>query len=270
MAVVAGKRMRSLCGGTAAAASSCPGTVMMPGRNCGVAAGRALQSSSRAPPALASLRWSGAARHASGAWRTFATNGSTNGSGDSSYDYDLFTIGAGSGGVRASRFAASYGAKVAVAELPFATKASLTTGGVGGTCVLRGCVPKKLLVYGSEFAKEFDECRGFGWSDFPRPDHDWSKLIANKNAELTRLRGIYKRLLDGSGVDLIEGRGALVDAHTVRVGDKQYTAKHILLATGGLPFVPDIPGKDLVITSDDALDLPTMPKGDSPSMPNRA
>lgn len=104
------------------------------------------------------------------ALRTIAS--ATNGSGGD-YDYDLFTIGAGSGGVRGSRFAASYGAKVAVVELPFAYRASLTTGGVGGTCVLRGCVPKKLLVYGSEFAQEFQDCNGFGWEKFEPPKHDW-------------------------------------------------------------------------------------------------
>ena len=98
---------------------------------------------------------------------------SSNGDSEREYDYDMFTIGAGSGGVRGSRFATGFGAKVAVAELPFATKASLTTGGVGGTCVLRGCVPKKLLVYGSEYSKEFEDCNGFGWDEFEKPQHDW-------------------------------------------------------------------------------------------------
>jgi glutathione reductase (NADPH) len=172
----------------------------------------------------------------------------------------MFTIGAGSGGVRGSRFATGFGAKVAVAELPFATKASLTTGGVGGTCVLRGCVPKKLLVYGSEFSKEFEDCNGFGWDEFEKPQHNWKKLIAAKNNELERLTGIYKRILANNNVELVEGRGKIVDKNTVEVDGKRFTTKYIMIATGGLPFVPDIPGKDLVITSDDALDLPVMPK----------
>ena len=176
------------------------------------------------------------------------------------YDYDLFTIGAGSGGVRGSRFAASYGAKVAVAELPFATKASLTEGGVGGTCVLRGCVPKKLLVYGSEFAQEFEDSSGFGWDKFDKPNHSWESLIESKNNEIQRLTGIYKRILSNNKVELIEGRGKIVDKNTVEVDGKTFTCKNIMIATGGLPFVPNIPGKDLVITSDDALDLPVMPK----------
>ncbi|KAK3238262.1 hypothetical protein CYMTET_51715, partial [Cymbomonas tetramitiformis] len=176
------------------------------------------------------------------------------------YDYDLFTIGAGSGGVRCSRMSAGKGAKVAVAELPFSTQASDTTGGVGGTCVIRGCVPKKLLVYGSHFAEDFEDSEGFGWKMNEKPDFDWTKLIASKNKELDRLTGIYKRLLDGSGVELVEGRGTVVDAHTVEVDGKRFTAKNILVAVGGRAFVPDIPGKELVITSDEALDLPKMPK----------
>ena len=205
------------------------------------------------------LRLAPSSRATRGATFAATANGNGNGS-DGSYDYDLFTIGAGSGGVRGSRFAASYGAKVAVAELPFATKATLTTGGVGGTCVLRGCVPKKLLVYGSEFAKEFVDCNGYGWDEFDKPAHRWEKLIESKNNEIQRLTGIYKRILDNNSVELVEGRGKLLDAHTVDVDGKVFTAKNIMIATGGLPFVPNIPGKDLVITSDDALDLPTMPK----------
>ncbi|KAG5229765.1 glutathione reductase [Salix suchowensis] len=176
------------------------------------------------------------------------------------YDFDLFTIGAGSGGVRASRFAANFGASVAVCELPFSTVSSETTGGVGGTCVLRGCVPKKLLVYASKYAHEFDESRGFGWKYDSDPLHDWDTLMANKNAELQRLTGIYKNILNNAGVTLIEGRGKIVDPHTVDVDGKLYSARHILISVGGRPFIPDIPGSEYVIDSDAALDLPSKPK----------
>ncbi|PQP96767.1 glutathione reductase chloroplastic [Prunus yedoensis var. nudiflora] len=176
------------------------------------------------------------------------------------YDYDLFTIGAGSGGVRASRFAANFGASVAVCELPFATISSDTAGGVGGTCVLRGCVPKKLLVYASKFAHEFEESNGFGWRYETEPKHDWSTLMANKNAELQRLTGIYKNVLKNAGVALIEGRGKIVDPHTVDVDGKLYSARHILVSVGGRPFIPEIPGIEYAIDSDAALDLPSKPK----------
>ncbi|XP_011079991.1 glutathione reductase, chloroplastic [Sesamum indicum] len=195
--------------------------------------------------------------------RAFTTSiraDSTNGSEPPrNYDFDLFTIGAGSGGVRASRFAANFGAKVAVCELPFATISSDTTGGVGGTCVLRGCVPKKLLVYASKFSHEFQESCGFGWNYEAEPKHDWSTLIANKNAELQRLTGIYKNILKNAGVALIEGRGKIVDPHTVEVNGKLYSAKNILISVGGRPFIPDIPGREYVIDSDAALDLPSKP-----------
>ncbi|CAK7349578.1 unnamed protein product [Dovyalis caffra] len=176
------------------------------------------------------------------------------------YDFDLFTIGAGSGGVRASRFAANLGASVAVCELPFSTISSETTGGVGGTCVLRGCVPKKLLVYASKYAHEFDESRGFGWKYDNEPLHDWSTLMANKNAELQRLTGIYKNILNNAGVTLIEGRGKIVDPHTVDVDGKLYSARHILISVGGRPFFPNIPGSEYAIDSDAALDLPSKPE----------
>ncbi|KAK3193632.1 hypothetical protein Dsin_024942 [Dipteronia sinensis] len=176
------------------------------------------------------------------------------------YDFDLFTIGAGSGGVRASRFAANFGASVAICELPFSTISSDTTGGVGGTCVLRGCVPKKLLVYASKFSHEFDESNGFGWKYETEPQHDWSTLIANKNAELQRLTGIYKNILNNAGVTLIEGRGKIVDPHTVNVDGKLYSARHILISVGGRPFIPDIPGIEYAIDSDAALDLPSKPE----------
>ncbi|KAL2535728.1 Glutathione reductase [Forsythia ovata] len=186
---------------------------------------------------------------------------STNGSEPARhYDFDLFTIGAGSGGVRASRFAANFGASVAVCELPFATISSDSTGGVGGTCVLRGCVPKKLLVYASKYSHEFEESRGYGWNYEAEPKHDWNTLIANKNAELQRLTGIYKNILKNAGVKLIEGRGKIVDPHTVDVDGKHYSAKNILISVGGRPFIPDIPGSEYAIDSDAALDLPSKPK----------
>jgi glutathione reductase (NADPH) len=186
-------------------------------------------------------------------------------SSSSSYDYDLFAIGAGSGGVRATRWAAAtYGIKAAVAEMPYArVPGEGDLGGAGGTCVLRGCVPKKLLVFGSEFSDAFTDAAGFGWKlpgdGSARPVPDWPALQTKVSAELTRLNGIYSSLLGGAGVDLIEGRGRLVDAHTVAVGDKTYTARHILIATGGRPHVPSFPGSDLCITSDDALALPALP-----------
>ncbi|KAI3678861.1 hypothetical protein L6452_38165 [Arctium lappa] len=191
--------------------------------------------------------------------RRFATRADSTNGAEPRYDYDLFTIGAGSGGVRASRFASNFGASVAVCELPFATISSDTTGGVGGTCVLRGCVPKKLLVYASKYSHEFEESLGFGWSYDSEPTHDWSTLMANKNAELQRLTGIYKNILNNAGVKLIEGRGKIVDPHTVDVDGKLYTAKNILVSVGGRPFIPDIPGREYVIDSDAALDLPSKP-----------
>jgi glutathione reductase (NADPH) len=167
----------------------------------------------------------------------------------SEYQFDLVTIGGGSGGVAASRRAGSYGAKVALCE----------SGLVGGTCVLRGCVPKKLLVYGAHFAEELADAAGFGWS-IPEATHDWSRLIAAKDQELTRLNQVYRRMLENSGVAVHYGRAQLVDAHTVQVGDTQLTARHILIATGGAPTLLDIPGRELAITSNEALSLPKLPQ----------
>ena len=167
----------------------------------------------------------------------------------SSFDYDLFVIGAGSGGVRASRMAASFGARVAVAEDMF----------LGGTCVNVGCVPKKLFVYASHFAEEFHDARGFGWSVGER-NHSWPVLIENKNAEIKRLNGIYGDLLKNAGVELIDGRATVVDAHTVAVGDKTYTAERILVAVGGWPMIPDIPGKEFAVSSNEAFYLEEFPK----------
>jgi glutathione reductase (NADPH) len=165
------------------------------------------------------------------------------------YDFDLFTIGAGSGGVASSRRAGSYGARVAICE----------DDRVGGTCVLRGCVPKKLLVYGAHFRHDFEDAVGFGWS-VPEPKLDWKKLQAAKDKELDRLNGVYKRLLRDSGVQLVEGRGRIVDPHTVEVAGQRYTAAHILVSTGSHPFLPEMPGIDHVITSDGALGLKELPR----------
>ncbi|MBO6947471.1 MAG: glutathione-disulfide reductase [Rhodospirillales bacterium] len=166
------------------------------------------------------------------------------------YDYDLITIGGGSGGVRASRFSAQrYGKKVAVIE-------NLR---IGGTCVMRGCVPKKLLVYGSHFSDHFEDAEGFGWT-VGDTRHDWPKLIAAKTKELNRLEDVYHRLLREAGVEEITGTGKLVDAHTVEVEGKTYTAEHILIATGGWPKLPDVPGIEHAITSNEALDLNDLPE----------
>ncbi|CAL4916658.1 unnamed protein product [Urochloa decumbens] len=188
-------------------------------------------------------------------------NGAASAAAGREYDYDLFTIGAGSGGMRAARVASAlYGARAAVCEMPFATVASDALGGVGGTCVLRGCVPKKLLVYASKYSHEFEESRGFGWMYETDPKHDWRTLITNKNSELQRLVGIQTNTLKNSGVAIIEGRGKIVDSHTVSVDGKLYTAKNILIAVGGRPSKPNIPGIEHVIDSDAALDLPSRPE----------
>lgn len=165
------------------------------------------------------------------------------------YDFDLFVIGAGSGGVRAARFAAGYGAKVAVAESRY----------LGGTCVNVGCVPKKLLVYSAHYADEFANAEGFGWT-LPAPAFDWSTLIRNKNQEIQRLNGIYRNLLVNSGVTLLEGHAHLVDAHHVAINGQVHSAKHILLATGGWPQKPDIPGAEHAISSNEVFFLPELPK----------
>ena len=167
----------------------------------------------------------------------------------SNYDYDLITIGAGSGGVRASRLAGGYGAKVAVCE----------EDRVGGTCVLRGCIPKKLLIYGAHYADYMEDAVNYGWT-IEGASHDWTKLIANKNSELDRLNGIYLRILRDNNVDLKEGRGVLVDDHTVEIAGERLTAENILIAVGGRPTMPDIPGIEQVITSNEALELPKLPK----------
>lgn len=165
------------------------------------------------------------------------------------YDFDLFVIGAGSGGVRAARFAAGYGARVAVAESRY----------LGGTCVNVGCVPKKLLVYGAHFAEDFEQAQGFGWS-LGEARFDWATLIANKNREIERLNGIYRNLLVNSGVTLLEGHARLLDEHSVELGGQRYSAKHILIATGGWPHIPEIPGHEHAIASNEAFFLKQLPK----------
>ncbi|KAL2518646.1 Glutathione reductase [Abeliophyllum distichum] len=181
------------------------------------------------------------------------------------YDFDLFVIGAGSGGVRASRFSAQYGAKVGICELPFHPVSSEVIGGVGGTCVIRGCVPKKILVYGASFGPELQDARSFGWELNERLDFDWKKLLHKKTEEILRLNGIYKRLLANSGVKLFEGEGKVVGPNEVEVtqldGTKiGYSAKHILIATGSRAQRLPIPGQELAITSDEALSLEELPK----------
>lgn len=165
------------------------------------------------------------------------------------YDYDLFTIGAGSGGVRASRVSASLGAKVAVAEELY----------LGGTCVNVGCIPKKLLVYASHFSEDFSDAAGFGWT-VGEHKLDWAKLIANKNKEITRLNGVYRKVLGDAGVAVLEGHAKIFDPHTVTLDGKKITAKYILVAVGGWPVVPKTPGYEHAITSNEAFYLPALPK----------
>lgn len=167
----------------------------------------------------------------------------------SAYDFDLFVIGAGSGGVRAARMAAAMGVKVGITEDKY----------LGGTCVNVGCVPKKLFVYASHYGEDFHDAKGFGWN-VEGTSFDWPTLRDNKNAEIQRLNGIYRNLLVNSGCTLIEGHGSLVDEHTVKVGDSTYTAERILVAVGGWPFVPDIPGKEHIISSNEVFYLDEFPK----------
>jgi glutathione reductase (NADPH) len=168
------------------------------------------------------------------------------------YDYDLFTIGAGSGGVRASRLAASYGARVAVAE-EFR---------VGGTCVIRGCVPKKLFVYASEFGRAFAEARGYGWTA-GEAQFDWGTLVANKDAEIARLSGLYVKNLNAAGAGIINSRAVLKDAHSIHLvkENRTVTAAKILIATGGHPWTDQsIPGHALGVTSNEAFHLERFPR----------
>ncbi len=164
------------------------------------------------------------------------------------YDYDLFVIGAGSGGVRAARTASGLDVRVAIAENKY----------LGGTCVNVGCVPKKLFVYASHFAEEFRAAKGFGWSN--KATFDWSHLVDQKNKEIERLQGIYEGLLTNSSVTIIDGQASLVDEHTVRVGDKHYRCERILIATGGWPSIPNISGKEFIASSNEMFALKELPK----------
>nr|WP_208022131.1 glutathione-disulfide reductase [Aestuariicella hydrocarbonica] len=161
----------------------------------------------------------------------------------------MFVIGAGSGGVRASRMASGFGAKVAVAEDTY----------LGGTCVNVGCVPKKLFVYGSHVSEDIEAAAGYGWT-VPQPEFDWPTLRDNKTKEIQRLNGIYGTILANAGVELIEGRATIVDAHTVAVNGTQYSAERILVATGGWPTIPEIPGAEHIISSNEAFYLEDFPR----------
>jgi glutathione reductase (NADPH) len=167
----------------------------------------------------------------------------------SQYDYDLFVVGGGSGGVRAARIAAGHGAKVAVAE----------ESRLGGTCVIRGCVPKKLLSYAAHFHEDFEDARNYGWT-VGDVSFDWPTLIANKDKEIDRLNSIYRKLLVGSKVDVFDSRAVIVDPHTIAVGGKRVTVKYILIAVGGWPERPSIPGIEHSITSNEAFHLASLPK----------
>jgi glutathione reductase (NADPH) len=165
------------------------------------------------------------------------------------YDYDLFVIGAGSGGLAASKRAASYGAKVAIAENDL----------VGGTCVIRGCVPKKLMVYASHFPALFHEAAGYGWK-VGESELDWQHFITSIDNEVRRLSKLHISLLEKAGVELIAGKGKILDPHTVEVGEKKYTANKILIAVGGRPVKPEIPGFEHGITSNEIFHLQEQPK----------
>ena len=179
------------------------------------------------------------------------------------FDYDLFVIGAGSGGTRAARIAAGYGARVAVAEERF----------LGGTCVNVGCIPKKLFVYASHFAEDFEDAAGFGWQRHSggsqaagtpgasrAPAFDWSTLVANKDREIERLNGIYRDLIEGAGARLYDARATIVGPHAIAVAGSTVTTRHILVATGGEPVLPDIPGIEHAIRSDDVFYLERLPE----------
>src|SRR5467141_2006501 len=165
------------------------------------------------------------------------------------FDYDLFVIGAGSGGIRASRISHHLGARVAIAE----------NYRIGGTCVIRGCIPKKLLAYAAHYAEDLEDARGFGWS-IEGAAFSWPALIANKNREIARLSAVYSDGFAKVGITVIEGTAKLLDAHTVAIGERRATAHNILIATGGGPSKPSIPGIEHAITSNEAFELPALPK----------
>lgn len=165
------------------------------------------------------------------------------------YDFDLFVMGVGSGGVRAARMSAAYGARVATAEDRY----------MGGTCVNVGCVPKKLFVYASHFHEDYQNAEGFGWGK-ASPEFHWPTLLENKNTEISRLNGIYRGLLDNAGVTHFDGRARIVDEHHVSIGDTVVSTEKILIATGGWPTIPVFPGNEHVITSNEVFFLETLPK----------
>ena len=167
----------------------------------------------------------------------------------SEYDYDLFVIGAGSGGVRAARMAGGFGAKVAIAEERY----------LGGTCVNVGCIPKKLFVYAAHFAEDFHDAAGYGWQ-VSETNFDWNTLLNNKNNEIKRLNGIYANLLKRNNVVLYDGRAVLTGPNTVRINGEDISAGRILVATGGWPHIPDMPGREHVISSNEAFFLETLPE----------
>ena len=166
------------------------------------------------------------------------------------FDYDLFVIGAGSGGVRTARVAASKGKRVAIAE----------ASDLGGTCVNVGCVPKKLFVYASQFPELFEASKGYGWNSVDSANFDWNTLKDNKTAEISRLNGIYQKLLNDSGATIIQGRAKIQGPQRVSINGVEYTAETILIATGGWPYIPDITGKELAITSNEIFSLDKLPK----------
>lgn len=169
----------------------------------------------------------------------------------SKFDYDYFVIGAGSGGVRSARIAATHGARTAVAE----------SAALGGTCVNLGCVPKKLMAYGADFHAHFEDSKGYGWGlDMASIRFSWEQLIQNKNAEIRRLNGAYQQTLEKAGVDILRGKASFIDAHTLDVNGKTVTADKILIATGGKPRLPDVPGGHLAATSDDVFHWKTCPR----------
>lgn len=166
------------------------------------------------------------------------------------FDFDLFVIGGGSGGVRAARMSAQHGAKVGIAE----------EYRFGGTCVIRGCVPKKLLVYASSYSEHFADAAGYGWTA-PAASFDWSKLRAAKEREITRLEGLYQKTLDGVGATLFHQRAVVASPHSVRLADgTEYSARYILVSTGGTPFVPELPGSEHAITSNEIFDIERLPE----------
>jgi glutathione reductase (NADPH) len=166
------------------------------------------------------------------------------------YDYDLFVIGGGSGGVRAGRIAATHGARVAVAE----------EYRYGGTCVIRGCIPKKLFVYAAHFREDFEDAAAYGWDLPGEPSFDWNRLIANKDKEIERLSGLYRKALTSAGADVFEGHARLTEPHSIDLGGRRFTAGTILIATGGQPQRPSHPGAELGISSNEAFHLKSLPK----------